>query len=155
MQDSTLILRHILATIAYRLSKSIKEMDEAFFAFGTPNGIRKPIEIIRHISSIISYMISEVTGLKGEKLNPLENHIAELERLQRLLTEADRIIEGTDINIKQTLRLIQGPLTDAVTHLGQLAMLRRLYHAPVDWENFMQARIETGNVKLDQIENMP
>ncbi len=47
-------------------------------------------------------------------------------------------------------QFLHGPLADAMTHAGQLAMLRRLAGSPVPSENFIHAGIDAGNVGADQ-----
>jgi hypothetical protein len=47
-------------------------------------------------------------------------------------------------------RLLQGPFSDAMTHAGQLALLRRLAGAPVPPENFIVANIESNRLGPDQ-----
>jgi hypothetical protein len=148
MQESNCILRYMLATIAYRLDKSIKEMDEPFFVFQLPIGSKRPVELIRHISSVISFMIGALANQKTDKPSKLENHTLEIQSLQHLLTQPDHLLESTSLKIEQTIRIVQGLVSDVLIHVGQIAMLRRLYNFPIEWGNFMQARIETGNVNL-------
>jgi hypothetical protein len=47
-------------------------------------------------------------------------------------------------------RLFQGPVADALTHTGQLAMLRRIAGAPVRGENYAKAEISRGRVGAEQ-----
>jgi hypothetical protein len=47
-------------------------------------------------------------------------------------------------------KLFQGPIADALTHVGQLAILRRLARAPVKSENYYAAEIVPGRVGAEQ-----
>jgi hypothetical protein len=47
-------------------------------------------------------------------------------------------------------RLFQGPIADALTHVGQLAMLRRVAGSPAWSENYSVAKITAGCVGADQ-----
>jgi hypothetical protein len=47
-------------------------------------------------------------------------------------------------------KLIQGPLADALTHVGQLAMLRGMAGVPVRPESYPRAEIVVGRVGIDQ-----
>ena len=47
-------------------------------------------------------------------------------------------------------RLLQGPVADALTHTGQLAMLRRLAGVPIRGESFYDAAIAPGQVGVEQ-----
>jgi hypothetical protein len=145
MTESKIIIRHILSTISYRLTKSINDVDSDFFSFQSSNGVRKPIELIYHMSYVMTYCIAEITKKQPEK--PLNlNEEEEIKRLFRLLKEADELIKENEISIETSLILIQGPLSDILTHVGQIAMLRRYFDKPIKGENFMNAKIEIGNL---------
>jgi hypothetical protein len=47
-------------------------------------------------------------------------------------------------------KLFQGPIADALTHVGQIAMLRRMAGCPVRGENYFVAPIEIGRVGAEQ-----
>jgi hypothetical protein len=47
-------------------------------------------------------------------------------------------------------KLFQAPVADALTHTGQLAMLRRLAGCPMPGQNYFVAAIETGRVGMEQ-----
>jgi hypothetical protein len=145
MTDSKIILRHILSTISYRLVKALNNVEPEFLTFQTTNGVRQPKEIIYHMSYVITYCISEITQIEPEKPTHL-NTDEEITRFFLLLKNADKLIEESNLSMKTTLKLVQGPLADILTHVGQIAMLRRIYNKPITGENFMNAKIQIGDI---------
>jgi hypothetical protein len=145
MAESKIIIRHILSTISYRLTKSINEVDSDFFSFQSSNGVRKPIELINHMSHVMTYCIGEIAKRRPQKLLNL-NEEEEVKRLFKLFKEADELIKKNDVTIQTCLILIQGPLSDILTHVGQISLLRRYFNKPIKGENFMNAKIVIGNI---------
>lgn len=47
-------------------------------------------------------------------------------------------------------KLFQGPVADALAHVGQLAILRRMAGAPLKGENYYKAEVTVGRVGEDQ-----
>jgi hypothetical protein len=148
MPESNTILRHILATISYRLTKALNEVDAEFLTFQPGHGVRLPIEIINHMSVVMAFSISEITLVKPERLDQV-NTEEEISRLFELLKTADQLIEDSDLTMDITLKLVQGPLADVLTHVGQIAMLRRFYDKPIAKENFMKAKIVIGRLERE------
>jgi len=68
-----------------------------------------------------------------------------IEDLARDLESGAPLLEG--ITEEQ---LLQGPFSDAMTHAGQLAMLRRLAGVPIPPENFVFADITPRRLGTDQ-----
>jgi hypothetical protein len=148
MTKSKPILRHILATISYRVTKALHEVEPEFLTFQAGNGVRQPIEIVHHMSVVMTFCIAEITQVKSEKLDQL-NTDEEIARFFQLLKNCDKSIEESNLPIDTSFKLVQGPLADVLTHVGQIAMLRRLYNRPIAKENFMKAKIVIGNVDRD------
>jgi len=145
MTESETILRHILSTISYRLTKSLNDIEIDFFMFQPSNGVRKPIEIVYHMSYVLSYCIGEIIQKEPEK--PVNvNTEEEIKRFFILLKNTDKLIEESNLTLDTSLKLIQGPLADILTHVGQIAMLRRFYNKPITGEDFMKAKIKVGNI---------
>jgi hypothetical protein len=145
MTESGIIIRHILSTISYRLTKSIHEVEPEFFSFQSSNGARTPIELIYHMSYVMTYCLAELVKIEAQK--PLKlTEDEEIKRLFKLLKEADELIKISDISVEASLILIQGPLSDILTHIGQISMLRRYFNKPIKGENFMKAKIAIGNI---------
>ncbi|HEY0667292.1 MAG TPA: hypothetical protein VGD22_03890 [Sphingobacteriaceae bacterium] len=150
------VIRHLLATISYRLAKSVNQVNPEFYELAPPNGIRKPKEILRHMSQVLMFSISVLDHTTPTTLNQ-EDGKTELKRFYLILEQLDELLIKTAINPELTLQFIQGPMADTLTHIGQIAMLRRYYNDPVRGENFMKAKIKMGKLKLDEqdLNNVP
>ena len=142
MDDKRAMLRHFLAALAYRTQKALRDAPADFGSFVPPNDVRPPRELVRHMTSVLGYARTCFIGgtYRPDPLTTLDDEIARfhdmLEDLARHLRDGSPLLEGMTAE-----RLLQGPFSDAMTHAGQLAMLRRLAGAPVAPENFIVARI--------------
>lgn len=147
MSDSEAqILRHFLAALAYRTQKAVRGAPVEFGDFEAGNLVRSPKEIVRHMTSVLGYARGMFRGA-GDRPQPLSTLEAELERFHAVLVDLSRHLEAGDEPVGVTLtQLLQGPFSDAMTHAGQLAMLRRLHGTPVSPENFVLADIDVSNV---------
>lgn len=144
------LLRHFLAALAYRTQKALRGAPTTFSNYRAAVNVRTPHELIWHMTGVIGYAASLYRGSpwQPERLGSFEAEVqrfhATLETLAAYL-EAGDLPEGTSAE-----QLLQGPLADAMTHAGQLAMLRRLHGSPVAPENFLLADIRASNVGPDQ-----
>lgn len=152
MSESRRMLRHFLAALAYRTQKALRGAPDGFADFRAGTNVRTPKELLWHMTSVIGYAR---TMFHGGTFEPpaMPSFAAEVERFHGML-EALRDDFGnpaltSTINDRQFL---QGPLADAMTHAGQLAMLRRLAGSPVASENFIFAHIDAANVGASQPE---
>ncbi len=142
------ILRHVLATLAYRTRQVIKEVPDGYADFAAGSGVRTPVEILHHMSTLITYA---VLTFGDEEWQPLETVSWEQEkqRFESALRSLDRRLADGDEPRQQTLlKLLQGPISDAMTHVGQLATLRRMAGLPVPGESFVKAPIEAGRLDI-------
>ncbi|MFN6963018.1 MAG: DinB family protein [Pyrinomonadaceae bacterium] len=146
------MLAHFLAAIAYRTQKALRGAPEGFAAFEAGGGVRSPKELLRHMRSVLGYARTFFAGGEyrpdakptfADEITAFHEMLASL----RSWVESEAPLSGTTEE-----RLLQGPLADAMTHAGQLAMLRRLYGEPVPSENFILADISPANVSADQPE---
>ncbi len=138
-------LRHYLAVLAYRTQKAVRDAPPSYFDFQAGNGVRSPKDILHHMTQLMAYSATRLTGDSepSDADDPVERFHEALRRLSTVLqnTESD----------KDTLqRLLQGPLADAMTHVGQLAMLRRLAESPIPRESFFEADINADNTSSNQ-----
>jgi hypothetical protein len=144
------LLRHFLAAIAYRSAKSLRDAPDEFGSFTVGESARTPAEIVRHMDSVLGYARTFFTGgtyrapVLPEFEETIDHYFATLADLARHIADG-----GTLVAISEE-QLIQGPLADAMTHVGQLAMLRRLAGSPVAPENFVFADIDPANLTLEQ-----
>jgi hypothetical protein len=145
------LLQHFLAALAYRTQKALRGAPEEFARFEPGNQIRTPKELVRHMTSVLGYSRTFFIGgsFWPKALESFEDEIerfhAMLESLSGHLANGDPLLNGVTEE-----RLLQGPFSDAMTHAGQLAMLRRLFGDPVPPENFVEAQIDPGNLSAFQ-----
>lgn len=150
MNTTRTLLRHFLAALAYRTQKALRDEPAGFSEFRAGVNIRTPHELVWHMTGVIGYARTFFTG--GEwRPDRLETLDAEVQRFHDLLEDLARHLEaGTPLQGTTYERLLQGPLADAMTHAGQLAMLRRLAGSPVPPENFLRADIQVENLSANQ-----
>ena len=153
MDDKRVLLRHFLAALAYRTQKALRGAPSDFGSFIAADGVRTPAELVRHMTSVLGY--ARTFFVAGRyRPEPLPSLQAEILRFHEMLRDlAGHLDVGTPLLQDMTAeRLIQGPFADAMTHAGQLAMLRRLAGAPVAPENFVVAEIDPKRLGTDQAE---
>ncbi len=148
-QDKTL-LSHFLAALAYRTQKALRGAPKDFSNFSAGNLVRTPQELVRHMTSVLGYARTFFRG--GQyRPEPLDTLDEEVTRFHAMLGDLVGHLERNDPLTDMTPeRLLQGPFSDAMTHAGQLAMLRRLHGSPVPPENFVFADIDLSNVSENQ-----
>jgi hypothetical protein len=150
MDDKRHMLRHFLAALAYRTQKALRGAPEGFAEFRAGNDVRTPMELVRHMSSVVGYARTFFIGGKYWP-EPLATFDDEIERFHEMLADLRSHLEaGTPLNGLTEEQLLQGQLSDAMTHAGQLALLRRLHGDPVASENFIYASISPENLTPDQ-----
>jgi hypothetical protein len=150
MNRNQALLRHLVAALAYRSAKALRDAPPGYESFDAGRDARTPRELVRHMSGVINYAI----GILGEPRDVLADCAtgpAEIERFFALLhTLADRIVDRTGLSDEDAERLLQGPLSDAMAHAGQLALLRRLSGSPIAPEDFSAAAIDPSRLGPDQ-----
>jgi hypothetical protein len=144
MEETRALLRHLLATIAHRTRKCLA-LELAGFVPG--GGVRTPAEIVRHMAGLCGGAGALLLGRPRAELPPLP-WAGEIARLEAVLCELDAAVAAAPVWSGDPLRVVQGPLADMLTHAGQLAMLSRLAGAPLPAENFSQAPIQAGELRL-------
>lgn len=149
MNEQRKMLRHYLAAIAYRIQKAVRDCPTGFGKFRAAQGVRTPRELVRHMTSVLGYARTFFIGgsYRAEPLPTLDDEVVRLHGMLESLSE--HIVGGTFDRVSPE-QLLQGPLSDAMTHAGQIAMLRRLACSPVPPENFVVADISADNVGPDQ-----
>jgi hypothetical protein len=153
MEDKRKLLNHFLAALAYRTQKALRAAPADFGSFRIGDGVRTPAELVRHMASVLGYARTFFIGgnYRPEALDSFEEEIRRFHEMLGLLAQhlrnGDPLQEGMSEE-----RLLQGPFSDAMTHAGQLALLRRLAGAPVPPENFIVAEIREERLGPDQAE---
>ncbi|MBZ0269201.1 hypothetical protein K8I85_13690, partial [bacterium] len=146
----TRFLRHFLAALAYRTQKAVRDAPPSYADFRIAPNVRTPHELVWHMTGVIGYAANL---FHGTPFTPerLDTFPAELKRFHATLEELGRLFESGELPEGTTAeQFLQGPLADAMTHAGQLAMLRRCAGSPVPPENFFLADIHTSNVGPEQ-----
>ena len=152
MSDKHAILRHYLAALAYRTQYALRGAPESFGTFQAGNQVRTPAELVRHMTSVLGYARTFFEGGRYRP-DPLPDLDGEVTRFHSMLEDLARHLRaGTELKSRTEERLLQGPFADAMTHAGQLAMLRRLSGSPVRPENFVVASVDPDNLGPDQPE---
>jgi hypothetical protein len=146
------LLLHYLATIAYRTQKALRGAPPHYPDFSAGGEVRTPVQILRHMTSLMG--LTETLFMGGSYPvgpEPLGSFEEEIDRFHQMVQVVGDILEaGTPLREITIRQLLQGPLADVMTHVGQLALLRRLAGAPVAPENFIYADIGEGRLGPDQ-----
>lgn len=149
--DGRALLRHQLAGLAFRFTHAVRDAPPAFASFDAGRDVRTPMTIVRHIADVLEHG---------------RCHLAGEERPRRSATAADDWVEAVDavyvrletldalvadphvVRDDDRMRaFVHGPLTDAATHVGQLAMLRRLFGNAVAPVSYFRAPVRTGRIR--------
>src|SRR5882724_10123181 len=150
MNEQRRLLKHFLAAIAYRTQKALRGAPDSFADFNVGANVRTPHELVWHMTGVLGYARTFFHGgtWQPKRMASLAEEIA---RIHHVLEDLGATLENEtparEISMEQ---LLQGPLADAMTHAGQLAMLRRLAGSPVPPENFIRAAIDSGNLGAKQ-----
>jgi len=144
------LLRHTIATLAYRAGKALRDAPPEFAAFPVAAGSRTPAQILAHMGDLFDWALSLAQGRHTwQDSTPLRwDH--EVARFFAALDAFDAYLASDEPLGWSIERLFQGPIADALTHTGQLTMLRRLAGSPVKGENYAKAAISAGAVGVSQ-----
>lgn len=141
------MLRHTVATLAYRGNKALRGAPPEFSTY--PTG-RTPGQILAHICDLFDWALQLADGKQVWRDSTPQAWDADVARFFAGLEAFDRrLANGEPLGVEAE-RLFQGPVADALTHVGQIAMLRRMAGCPIPGENYFVAKIETGRVGADQ-----
>jgi len=144
------LLRHFLAALAYRTQKALRGAPPGFGTFAAGHDVRTPAALLRHMTSVLGYAGSQFGGGR-RRPDPLPDLPAELARFHATVAEVAAHLERGDPLLGITPeQLLQGPFSDAMTHAGQLALLRRLAGSPVAPEDFVEAAVSPERLGPDQ-----
>lgn len=144
MSPEAALLRHFLATLAYRTHKALDGAPDLFGSFEAGNGVRTPHKLLAHMRGVLTSALRFFTGRPSDH-EPAPSFREEIARFDVTLAQLTKILaarpipEGTSAE-----KLLQGPLSDAMTHAGQLALLRRLAGSSIPAENFHAAPVNAG-----------
>jgi len=144
------LFRHSLAALAYRAGKAVRNAPDNFGDFQGGEGLRTPGQILAHMGDLFEWALSIAKGKQAwsnSKPLPWEK---EVERFFAALRNFDDFLASGAAVEDPLENLFQGPVADALTHVGQIAILRRMAGSPVKAENYHKAEITVGRVGFDQ-----
>lgn len=151
MSDPTRrFLRHAVATVAYRGGKVLRDAPTNFASLQVGQTTRTPAQILAHVGDLLEWALSQATGHERWSDTPPLPWDEEVARFHATLNAFDRYLASDAPLGRPCEQLFQGPVADALTHVGQLAMLRRLAGEPVRGENYAVADIAAGRVGPQQ-----
>lgn len=142
------VLRHWLATLAYRFRQAVDDCPVAFGDFVAEEGVRSPRELVRHLTELswlTRHCLSDFTVELPESLSWAE----EIQRYHRSLVDLDSVLCGERLKIEGVESAVQGPLADALTHIGQINLLRRLAGVAASPHNYLRANIRAGELPFE------
>jgi hypothetical protein len=148
MDEKRELLRHTLASLAYRASRALEGAPDEFATFSGAG--RRPSDILAHMGDLFDWALSSVKGSERWHNSAPLAWPAEKQRFFTALEAFDSYLASPEPLHASVDRLFQAPIADALTHVGQLAMLRRLAGSPTRGENFYVARIAIGQAGAEQ-----
>jgi hypothetical protein len=150
MEEDRALLRHTVATLAYRGGKALRGAPEGFASFRVREGTRTPGELLAHTGDLLDWALAIAQGKPAwHNSGPLPWN-QEVDRFFAALAAFDASLGSGNPLAASSEKLFQGPIADALAHVGQIAMLRRLAGSPVRGENYFAAEITAGRVGPDQ-----
>lgn len=144
------LLRHAVATVAYRGGKAVREAPASFADFRVAEKSRTPSQILAHIGDLYDWALTQAKGAEAwndSKPLPWDQEIA---RFHETLARFDAYLASAEPLQVPPERIFQGAVADSLTHIGQIAMLRRIAGAPIRGENYSRADIQPGRVGAGQ-----
>ena len=134
------VIIHLIATIKYRFAKAIGHQNAQYHGLHLGHGVRTPLAILQHLIGLTQYTRFILTDSKREFKVP-DDWDSCAAMFNDNLEELQQLIQQGDWDIENVKRIIQGPLSDALTHIGQLAMMSRINGNPVAKVNYSKEDI--------------
>jgi len=148
--DSRQLLRHTVATLAYRGGKALRGAPAGFSDFRAGESTRTPGQILAHIGDLLDWGLSLAEGAQRWRNAEIRSWDDDTQRFFDALGAFDSFLASKKPLGFPPESLFQGPIADALTHIGQISMLRRLAGAPVRAENYQKAEVRAGRVGAKQ-----
>lgn len=144
------LLRHTVATLAYRAEKVLKDPPQAFVEHRPAPGSRTPLEIVAHMGDLVEWAERMARGEYRWAPQPVTGWQDGCDRFFRGLLALDVAIGESSLTEFSAETIFQGPIADALTHVGQLALIRGMAGLPVKPESYARAEIQVGRVGTEQ-----
>jgi len=145
------LFRHALAALAYRAGKVLRDAPESFAGFAAGEGGRTAGQILAHLGDLMEWGLAMADGRREWKDSLPLAWEKECERFFAALKKFDDYLASDKPLEVSAEKLFQGPIADALTHVGQIAMLRRMAGVAIKGENYFVAEITVGRVGADQV----
>lgn len=146
------LLRHAVATLAYRAAKAIRNAPDGFAEMRFISGARSPGEILAHMGDLLDWALSFASGAQRWRAVAPSDWDSDAKRFFGALETLDRRLASDEPLGAAPERIFQGPIADTLTHVGQLTLLRRAAGSPIRGENYAKADITVGQVGAAQPE---
>jgi hypothetical protein len=150
MDDKRAMLRHTVATVAYRGGKAVRDAPPAFGAFSPDGSPRSAARILAHIGDLYDWALTQAKGAEAWNDSTPLAWDAEVARFFASLAAFDAYLASDAPLGAPAEKIFQGAIADSLTHIGQLAMMRRLAGVKMKSENYSRADIQPGKVGSDQ-----
>jgi hypothetical protein len=144
------LLRHTLATLAYRGGKAVRGAPADFAGYRCAEKTRTPGQILAHIGDLLDWALALAKGQETWHNSTPQPWDLEVRRFFAALEQFEAYLASDAPLHCPAEKLFQGPVADALTHVGQIAMLRRMAGSPIRGENYQRAEIAAGRVGPDQ-----
>ena len=148
MDEKRELLRHTLAAVAYRAARALNDAPESFAGFDF--AAKPPVVILAHMSDVLDWGLSAAMGKETWHSSEPLAWADEKTRFFASLGAFDAFLASGEALQAPIDRPMQGPVADVLTHVGQIAMLRRLAGSPIVGEDFFIAEVVVGQVSADQ-----
>ena len=143
-------MRHVLATLAYRAAKTMRDAPASFASFRPGPSTKTPVEIVAHMGDLFDWALRMARGEPNWTTATPQGWDDECARFFAALRAFDEHLASGGPVTPDLSKLFQGPVADALTHTGQLAMLRRMHGSPMKGESYNRADIAIGRVGFEQ-----
>jgi hypothetical protein len=144
------LVRHSLATIAYRAGKVLRDVPASFAKFEPPERARTPEQILAHMGDLQDWALAMASGNPAWRDSQPLLWEQEVQRFFSAVKRFDEFLASDNALHASPQKLFQGPIADTLSHVGQIAMLRRMAGVPVKGENYYKAEIAVGRVGAEQ-----
>ncbi len=150
MDEKRALLRHTVATVAYRGGKAVRGVPASFASYSGDNSTRTAAKILAHVGDLYDWALSQARGAEAWHDSTPLDWDREVDRFFTTLQQFDAFLASEAPLAVSHEKLFQGAIADSLAHIGQLAMLRRLGGAKMKSENYSKADIVAGRVGSDQ-----
>lgn len=143
-------LRHTIATLAYRAEKALREAPPGFSGVRASPHSRSALGLVAHLGDLMEWGERMARGEMRWQAVPQSSWHDAIDRFFHALAAFDAAVADSPYDPRRHEILFQGPVADALSHVGQLTLMRGIAGSPVRPESYARARITTGRVGRDQ-----